>query len=500
MRARTVIIGGGIAGLTAAAILSRHMETVLLERDTRLGGKIETREINGARIDCGPTVLTLRPVFETIFQHAGTRLDDCLQLTPLHTLARHFWSDGSTLDLFSNQERTYHAIEAFSSPRSAAQYLKFSALAQTVFETLTESFMLRSDPNFLRLITSRSLRRLFGLNPFDSLWQVLSRMFDDLRLVQLFARYATYCGSSPFECPATLMLVSHVERLGVWTLPGGISDLALALRDQAIQNGAEIRTGAEVSAIDMEHGQISGVHLNTGERIPAHGVICTGDIRAVDQALFGTDAQSAISSRTSDTPSQSAITWTLSAKSDGPPLNHHNVFFSDDYPAEFDAVFARRQVPQDPTVYLCAPHTEASSAKFCLINAPADGDTHTYSNQEVEQCQTRMMQTLQKCGLQLSVEPETIKVSTPTTYAQRFPGTGGALYGPASHGWRAAFQRQGVRTRRMGLYMAGGSVHPGPGVPMAALSGRAAALQLLSDFDLITPRQQADMRGGISMV
>ncbi|MGB3626185.1 MAG: hypothetical protein WA989_10160, partial [Henriciella sp.] len=106
---------------------------------------------------------------------------------------------------------------------------------------------------------------------------------------------------------------------------------------------------------------------------------------------------------------------------------------------------------------------------------------------------------LQSCGLTLTPAPDTLKATTPTDYASRFPGTGGALYGPASHGWRAAFKRQGVWTRKRGLYLAGGSVHPGPGLPMAALSGRAAAMEVLSDFDLITPRQLADMRGGISM-
>lgn len=499
MRPRTAIIGGGIAGLVAAAILSRHMDVVVLERSEQFGGKIQTRELDGRKVDCGPTVLTLRSVFDTVFGEAGTQLDEHLELSRLDTLARHFWSDGSSLDLFPEAERSYEAIEAFSSRKSAEQYLRFCKLSESIFDTLAESFLLRSAPDFLGLIKSRPSTKLLGLNPFDSLWQVLSRTFDDPRLVQLFARYATYCGASPFECPATLMLVAHVERLGVWSLPGGIIDLAKALQQISLANGAELRTGSHVQEIEIGRQGVAGVRLSTGETIAADSVICTGDIASVAKHILGRSAAKAIGHRRTDQNSQSAMTWTFAAKASGVELGHHNVFFSDDYAAEFDAVFQRQAVPSAPTVYLCAPSPEEVAPKFSLINAPAIGDRHTFSDEEIEQCQTRMMDTLQACGLTLELHAGTVEASTPTDYAKRYPGTGGALYGPASHGWQAAFKRQGIRTRKPGLFMAGGSVHPGPGLPMAALSGRAAAWEVLSDFGLISRRRLEGTLGGISM-
>lgn len=498
MRPSIVIIGAGIAGLTAAAILSRHANVTVVERAAHAGGKIETREIDGQPVDCGPTVLTLRNVFETIFREAGSELGDHLTLKPLDELARHFWNGGASLDLYADTEQSFEAVAAFSSRKEAEKYRAFSDMAGRVFDTLSASFMLAPEPDFFKLITSRSARQLLGLNPFESLWQVLSKTFDDPRLIQLFARYATYCGASPFQCPGTLMLVAHVEKLGVWQVPGGLTMLAGALTRQAEANGARFRYQADVSEIIFVAGTPSGVRLTDGTPIPANAVICNGDVAALAGGTFGTDAARALPAR-ADTRSQSAMTWTFGGKADGPALSHHNVFFSDDYEAEFDAVFDKGAVPKDPTVYLCAPESAGPQPYFSLINAPANGDTHTYSDEETAECHARMTTRLQSCGLTLTPAPDTLKATTPTIYASRFPATGGALYGPASHGWRAAFKRQGVWTRKRGLYLAGGSVHPGPGLPMAALSGRAAAMEVMSDFGLATPRHLADMRGGMSM-
>ncbi|MGB3626638.1 MAG: FAD-dependent oxidoreductase, partial [Henriciella sp.] len=394
MRPRIVIIGAGIAGLTAAAILSRHADVTVAERASDPGGKIETRDIGGQPVDCGPTVLTLRSVFETIFREAGAVLDDHLTLNPADELARHFWSGGAALDLYSDLDRSYEAVAQFSSRGEAEKYLAFSNMAGRVFETLSSSFMLAPEPDFFKLLTSRSAVQLLGLNPFESLWQVLSKQFDDPRLIQLFARYATYCGASPFLCPGTLMLVAHVERLGVWKIPGGLTLLAQALARLAEENGASFEYGAHVEEVEFTAGKPSGVRLAGGRRIAAKAVICNGDVAALAGGEFGRNAARALPSR-SDTRSQSAMTWTFAAGQDGPALSHHNVFFSDDYKAEFDAVFDERAVPGDPTVYLCAPDSGGPQPYFSLINAPADGDTHTYSDEETAQCHARMTRRLQ---------------------------------------------------------------------------------------------------------
>ena len=166
----------------------------------------------------------------------------------------------------------------------------------------------------------------------------------------------------------------------------------------------------------------------------------------------------------------------------------HNVMFGDDYKAEFESVFERGHLPDQPTTYVFAPDFDqddlTSQRFFCLINAPAHGDSKTYSEEEQRQCQNMIFDQLKACGFHLIPEPGTLVTTTPTDFAQRFPATGGALFGQPIHGVRASFQRPGIRTRTKGLYRAGGSVHPGSGVPMAALSGLMAAQTIIRDYGL----------------
>jgi 1-hydroxycarotenoid 3,4-desaturase len=189
----------------------------------------------------------------------------------------------------------------------------------------------------------------------------------------------------------------------------------------------------------------------------------------------------------------------------GFPLSRHNVFFSRDYRAEFDDIFRHDELPYEPTVYVCAQDRRddglvsgGEERLLVLINAPPNGDRHSYDGAEVEQCAQRTFENLERCGLRIARRAEATQVTTPADFNRLFPATGGALYGRNSHGWTASFQRPGPRTRIPGLYLAGGSIHPGPGVPMAALSGRAAATSLLADLTSRGSFLPMAMRGGMS--
>lgn len=501
-----MVIGAGIGGLVAALLLaSRGADVTLLERAATPGGKLRQVDVGGEVLDCGPTVLTLRTVFEDIFDAVGTTLATHLELVPAAMLARHAWDATGHLDLFASIDRSADAIGAFAGAAEARGYRAFCARARAVFTLLDRPFIRTPRPSLPGLVRALPARALFGLSPFTTLWQSLGTFFADPRLRQLFGRYATYCGSSPFACPATLMLVAHVEQSGVWLVEGGMHRIATVLAALAGARGARVRYGEEVARIAVADGRASGVTLATGEVIAADAVVCNADVAAVADGLLGPGVRKAVAS-----PSQrslSAVTIALRGTTSGFPLTRHSVFFSGDYAAEFEDVFRRGRLPRSPTVYVCAQdrddeghlgRTAGPERLFTIVNAPPTGDTHPDDSAEMARCETLTFETLARCGLTVDRSASPLVTTGPANFHRMFPGSGGALYGAASHGWTASFRRPGLRSRVPGLYLCGGSTHPGPGLPMAALSGRMAAECLLEDWASTRRSPRPATPGGMS--
>jgi 1-hydroxycarotenoid 3,4-desaturase len=486
-----VIVGAGIGGLAAAVELAgQGVPVLVLERAAAPGGKLREVAVGHQRLDAGPTVFTMRWVFDELFDRAGASLDDHLALQPAHVLARHAWSAGERLDLLADMQASADAIGALAGPDEGRRYIDFCRRAERIYRTLEGPFMRESRPDpvsLVRRVGLRGLPDLAGISPFTSMWRALGEHFKDRRLRQLFGRYATYCGSSPFEAPATLMLVAHVEREGVFLVEGGMFRIVEALASLAQRLGARLRTRAGVAALRTEAGRISGVTLDSGEAIEAQAVIFNGDPAALAAGLLGNGTCGAAAPMPLPKRSLSALVWNVVTPVQGFDVARHNVFFSPNYEAEFDALFVRREVPQEPTVYVCAQDAGAQASLpgaqrlLCLVNAPATGDERPGSEEEIARCEQQMLTTLARCGATIRIDPATRVLTQPADFAQMFPGTGGALYGAASHGWKASFSRPASRTPIPGLYLAGGATHPGPGVPMAALSGRLAAASLMHD-------------------
>ena len=506
-----VVVGAGVAGLVAGlSLAARGIGVTLVERAATPGGKLRRVSVAGRAIDAGPTVFTLRDIFDDVFAAAGERLDDQLALTRQSVLARHHWPDGSSLDLFDDAERSAEAIAAFAGAEAGRRYRDFSRQAAGVYAALEKPFIRAERPSNPMVLMGRAglggLAGMLRIQPYTLLWRALGDLFPDPRLRQLFGRYATYCGSSPFQAPATLMLVAHVERQGVWSVEGGMGALAEALARVAAAKGVVFRFRAEVAEVTVTGGRADGVTLRSGERIGADAVLFNGDAAALASGLLGPAVARAVPATAPAARSLSAFTVAAVGRAEGVALARHNVFFSDDYPAEFDAL-SRGRVPERPTVYLCAQDrgdgmatlpADAPERVLTIVNAPADGDAHRYTPKEIETCEAQTFRQMERCGLRLERSPGSTLATTPSDFEALFPGTGGALYGQASHGWMASFRRPGSRSRLPGLYLAGGSIHPGSGVPMAALSGQLAATSLMADCASTRRFGPVAMHGGTS--
>lgn len=493
-----IIIGAGMGGLAAAISLAQrgHDVTVLDAADAP-GGKMRTVASAAGPVDAGPTVLTLREVFDTIFADAGARLEDHVTLNPEPILARHAWPDGGRLDLFADPQANADAIGAFAGARAAEEFRRFDALTARLYAAFEAPMMRAPRPQIAALARAALTTPGVGaaLVPGRSLADLLARSFTDPRLAQLFGRYATYVGGHPELSPAVLALIWQAEARGVWSIAGGMHALAQAMADLATARGARIRLGCRVARIMRAGGRVSGVTLADGTELAADRVVFNGDPAALNTGLLGPDVKGCLPVAATAPRSLSAEVWAFAARPDGADLIRHNVFFAADPAAEFGPI-ARGRRPTEPTLYVCAqdrgPGQPPGAERFEIImNAPPLGA-------EEPPCLRRIFHHLARFGLTFTPEPETTAATTPAGFERRFPGSRGALYGLSPHGVTAPFRRPTARTRLTGLYLAGGGAHPGAGVPMAARSGLHAAAAIESDLASRSRFRRTATPGGMS--
>lgn len=498
---RICVIGAGIGGLAAAIRLAAAGRAVtLFEAAPTPGGKARSLPGPTGPVDAGPTVLTLRDVFDDLFAVSGAALGDCVTLTALPVLARHFWDDGSRLDLYPDPEANARAIRAFAGPRAEEQFRAFARHAASL-RAAFESAVMRAPRPLPGAILRAALANPAlwpALMPGRSLAADLRMRLDDARLRQLLGRYATYVGGSPQVAPAVLSLIWQVEESGVWAVRGGISALARALADRAQALGVDIRLNTPIARLMTDGSRMIGVQPRGGAALACAAVVFNGDPAALGGGLLGPDLARALPRRATHPRSLSARVWAFAARPSGPDLAYHNVFFAASETDEF-APLARGETPAQPSIYVCAQDRAGAppdgAERFeMILNAPP----LPHQPEDFDTCRQRTFDRLSRFGLSFDQLPGPGALTLPQDFASLFPGSAGSLYGRSPAGVMATMLRPGAQSRIPGLYLAGGGAHPGAGVPMAALSGRFAAEAVMRDLGSTSTSRRTATAGGMS--
>lgn len=505
---RVVVIGAGVGGLCAAVRLAHAgCAVTVVEAAQGPGGKMRTVASAAGPVDAGPTVLTLRGVFDEVFAAAGTTVEEHLTLVPQPLLARHWWPDGATLDLHADPEANAAAIRAAFGPRAEADFSRFHALTGQAFAAFGPPVM-EAPRISLPRVAAAALSRpavLPMLLPGMTMARHLALTFREPKLRQLFGRFATYVGGTPQTTPALLSLIWQAEAAGVWVVEGGMHRLAQALEGLAQAGGARFRYGVAAARILEHWGQVSGVALNDGSSLAADAVVFNGDPAALRQGFLGPDVRKAIPARAVSPRSLSARVWAFAAKPSGRDLAHHNVFFTADPGREFGPL-ARGRTPEAASFYVCAQDrglgvTPRGRERFeIILNAPPlPTNSPPPPPAEDLRCHDLMLSTMTDFGLTFDPAPPLSAMTGPGGWAAMFPGSQGSIYGLSPAGTTAAFRRPPAATALPGLWLAGGGAHPGAGVPMAARSGLHAAAAILSAPPSASRSGRTAMPGGMSM-
>ena len=478
-----IVIGAGVAGLAAAIRLARKGQIVtVLEANKYPGGKLTELRLGNYRFDAGPSLFTLPEEVEDLFQLCQTPIKEHFQYEKLDTTCKYFYPDGTEVNAYADQERLVKELnEKTGEPEeNIRKALEKSAF---LYDHLAPVFMRKTLHKLSTWTDSNAFKAYKKLFKFDfnrSMNQVNEGRFQSDKVIQLFNRYATYNGSDPYQTPATLNIIPHLEfGIGAYFPQKGMHEITKCLYELAKKSGVKFQFHTPVKKIVVHQGVAKGVNTQMGFH-KADRVISNMDVVSTYKRLLKDHSQP---TRLLNQPkSSSAIIFYWGVKKEFKHLDLHNIFFSDNYQAEFDHLFNKKTLYEDPTVYLNITSTqnptdapEGCQNWFTMINAPNNQGQDW--DQLIAQAKQNILDKLSKqLGTDIAPLIDIEDVLDPRTIESRTSSAQGALYGNSSNNKYAAFLRHPNFSKKIkNLYFCGGSVHPGGGIPLSLLSARIMA-------------------------
>jgi phytoene desaturase len=466
---RVAVIGAGVGGLaTAVRLAAAGHEVCVLEAGDAPGGKCGRVRRGGFTWDSGPSLLTMPWVFEDLFAATGAPLAGELELLPVEPVTRYRFADGSGFDLSADLARSRAALDAWR-PDAGDEWAAFMRTCERMWRA-SEAVLRGPAPWPPRRPRAGDPRPspldLLRVQPWRTLRDLARAHTADPRLRMVIERFATYAGADPRRAPAALAVAGYVEHAwGAWHPRGGLYALVEALARRLAALGGTLRLGAHVERIAVAGGRATGVELAGGGRLAADAVVAALDAEAVHRRLLGRPLR--VRERS---VSGLALMLGLRGRTDG--LAHHAVTFPADYDAEFDDVFRFRRPVRDPAIYVSAPSATDPSepeAWFVLVNAPAIADAADW--------EAEAETLIDRLGVRDRIEARALR--TPGDLERETGGVAGAIYGVAPHGRLGTLRRPAATVSGIrGLWITGGTVHPGGGLPLVALGGALTAREV----------------------
>lgn len=477
---RVAVIGAGIGGLAVAARLAkRGHDVAVFEQADHVGGKLGVIERDGFRFDTGPSVVTWPSLITDVLSLADTPEATNVTFEAIEPQTRYHYPDGVVLDAYGDAERMHRSFDHALGLGTGAAWDRLMQRAGRMWEAIEGPVLSEPVPDLSAMANRAArVRDLRAIAPHRSLRNIGREYLHHPHQQQFLERYATYTGSDPRRAPAVQVTIPWLEQhRGVWYTPGGLFRIAEAFRSVVEALGGTVHTGARIDTVATADNRVTGVTSADGTRYAADVVV--GNIEP--RVLYGRLLEHPNATKWRDfaerpEPSLSAFVLLLGLQGRTPDRSHHTVLFSADYDAEFDAIFGASPRPvDDPTVYIAAPHDptlapDGHEAWFVLVNAARQGPVDWDAGDTSPRYADHLLDLLAKRGFDVRSRIRTRMVLSPADLQRRTGAVGGAIYGSSSNGWRAAFLRPANATPLAGLYLVGGSAHPGGGIPLVLKS------------------------------
>ena len=480
-----IIIGSGIAGLaTAARLVAKGYNVSIFESASQTGGKIHSFDLDGYRFDAGPSLFTMPKLVDEIFNILGENPRNYFNYNKKKIHCEYFWNDGKTLTAFDNKKKFLSEVENKFGVSNTIMN-KYLDRSKKKYEITEPIFLQKSLHKFSTYISKDTLKALISLRVFDinkSLNKTNEHFIKEPHLVQLYNRYATYNGSNPYETSGIMTLIQHLEsHYGTWIPSGGMVQISRSITSLLKRKGVKIYLNSHVDKIIVKRNKVTGI-LSNGKEHTSDYIISNMDIFFTYEKLL---KNFKIPKRVSKAErSSSAVIFYWGINKTFEQLDLHNILFSENYKNEFECIFNKGELSDDPTIYINITSKDVPSDApdgsenwFVMINAPYDSKQNWDEiTSQLKKNVIKKINRILKVDIEKYIQVE--KVYSPQTIEKITHSYLGSLYGTSSNSKLSAFFRHPNFTNKIGnLFFCGGSVHPGGGIPLCLMSAKIVSNQ-----------------------